>query len=220
MDKSDSLGKVYLLGAGPGSIDYLTCRGQQLLLQADALVYDALVSSSLLQQLSADCELWHVGKRGGLASTPQAEINRLLVRLAQAGKRVVRLKAGDPFVFGRAAAEIQALKAADCDFEVVPGLSSALVAPLLASIPLSDPVLSRGFGVFTAHDLDALNWEAIAPLQTLVFLMGRTTAAGDLRSPACQPKTPRNSRRRHPLGRSAPAANLAGYAAEHCSNRR
>ena len=165
-------GKVYLLGAGPGSIDYLTCKGQQLLSQADALVYDALVSGSLLQQLSTDCELWHVGKRGGQPSTPQAEINQLLVRLAQAGKQIVRLKAGDPFVFGRATAEIQALKEAGCSFEVVPGLSSALVAPLLADIPLTDPVLSRGFGVFTAHDLDALDWGTIAHLQTLVFLMG------------------------------------------------
>ena len=167
-----SSGKVYLLGAGPGRIDYLTCRGQALLSQADALVYDALVDSSLLQQLSADCELWHVGKRGGLPSTSQAKINQLLVKLCQQRKQVIRLKAGDPFVFGRAAAEIQALKAANCEFEVVPGVSSALVAPLLASIPLTDPVLSSGFGVFTAHDLDALNWGAIARLQTLVFLMG------------------------------------------------
>ncbi|MBE9062016.1 uroporphyrinogen-III C-methyltransferase [cf. Phormidesmis sp. LEGE 11477] len=167
-----SAGKVYLLGAGPGNANYLTCRGQRLLSQADVLVYDALVDSSLLQQLSTDCELWHVGKRGGQPSTPQTEINQLLVRLSQAGKQVVRLKAGDPFVFGRAAAEIQALKAASCEFEVVPGLSSALVAPLLASIPLTDPVLSRGFGTFTAHDLDALSWGAIAHLQTVVFLMG------------------------------------------------
>ncbi|MEM8501832.1 MAG: uroporphyrinogen-III C-methyltransferase [Cyanobacteria bacterium P01_D01_bin.1] len=171
-ESESNSGKVYLLGAGPGSIDYLTCRGQRLLTQADALVYDALVSSSLLQQLSIDCELWQVGKRGGQPSTPQADINQMLVRLCQEGKQVVRLKAGDPFVFGRAAAEIQALKAADCDFEVVPGVSSALVAPLLAGIPLTDPVLSSGFGVFTAHDLDALDWGAIARLQTLVFLMG------------------------------------------------
>ncbi|EDX84683.1 uroporphyrin-III C-methyltransferase domain protein [Synechococcus sp. PCC 7335] len=165
-------GKVYLLGAGPGSIDYLTCRAEALLSRADALVYDALVSSSLLQRLPTDCELWHVGKRGGRPSTSQTQINQLLVELCQQQKQVVRLKAGDPFVFGRAAAEIQALQAANCEFEVVPGLSSALVAPLLASIPLTDPVLSRGFGVFTAHDLDALNWGAIAHLQTIVFLMG------------------------------------------------
>ncbi len=167
-----STGTVYLLGAGPGDIGYLTVRGQRLLNQADALVYDALVDSSLLQEIPATCEQWHVGKRGGQSSTPQADINQLLVRLCQSGKQVVRLKSGDPFVFGRAAAEIQALKAAGCLFEVVPGLSSALVAPLLAGIPLTDPVLSRGFSVFTAHDLDALEWKAIARLETTVFLMG------------------------------------------------
>ncbi|MEO0648118.1 MAG: uroporphyrinogen-III C-methyltransferase [Cyanobacteria bacterium J06650_10] len=165
-------GKVYLLGAGPGNLDHLTVAGQRLLSQADALVYDALVDSALLQQLSPSCEQWHVGKRGGQPSTPQTEINQLLVNLCQAGKQVVRLKAGDPFVFGRAAAEIQALTAQQCDFEVVPGLSSALVAPLLAGVPLTDPVLSRGFGVFTAHDLDALDWQALARLETLVMLMG------------------------------------------------
>ncbi|MEL6601669.1 MAG: uroporphyrinogen-III C-methyltransferase [Cyanobacteria bacterium J06614_10] len=167
-----SKGKVYLLGAGPGKLDYLTVYGQRLLGQADALVYDALVDAALLQQIPDSCEQWHVGKRGGMPSTSQADINQLLVQLCQAGKQVVRLKAGDPFVFGRASAEIQALKAASCQFEVVPGLSSALVAPLLAGIPLSDPVLSRGFGVFTAHDLDALDWEAIARLETTIFLMG------------------------------------------------
>ena len=172
MSASPINGKVYLLGAGPGSADYITVQGHALLNNAEALVYDALVDNALLQQIPSDCELWPVGKRGGQASTPQAEINQLLVRLCQAGKRVVRLKSGDPFVFGRAAAEIQALKAADCDFAVVAGLSSALAAPLMADIPLTDPVLSRGFGVFTAHDFEALDWEAIARLQTLVFLMG------------------------------------------------
>ena len=165
-------GKVYLLGAGPGSFAYLTAQAQALLSQADALVYDALVDSALLQQLPPNCELHHAGKRGGAPSTSQSDINQLLVRLCQSGKQVVRLKSGDPFVFGRAAAEIQALKAAGCDFSVVPGLSSALAAPLMAGIPLTDPVLSRGFGVFTAHDLNALDWEAIARLQTSVFLMG------------------------------------------------
>ncbi len=165
-------GKVYLLGAGPGDVGYLSVVGQKRLNQADALVYDALVDSSLLQEISPRCEQWHVGKRGGQPSTPQTEINQLLVRLCKAGKQVVRLKAGDPFIFGRAAAEIQALQAEKCDFEVVPGLCSALVAPLLAGVPLSDPVLSRGFGVFTAHDLDALDWQAIARLETVVLMMG------------------------------------------------
>ncbi|MEN8444931.1 MAG: SAM-dependent methyltransferase, partial [Cyanobacteria bacterium J06555_13] len=129
--KIESGGKVFLIGAGPGDVGYLTVRAQQLLREADALVYDALVDTTLLQQIPLNCEQWHVGKRGGQPSTPQGDINQLLVGLAQSGKQVVRLKSGDPFIFGRAAAEIQALKAASCDFEVVPGLSSALVAPLL-----------------------------------------------------------------------------------------
>lgn len=165
-------GKVYLLGAGTGDIRYLCVYGQRLLAQADALVYDALVNGSLLQEIPMHCEQHFVGKRGGLPSAAQADINQLLIQLAQAGKQVVRLKSGDPFVFGRAAAEIQALRAAGCDFEVIPGLSSVLVAPLLAGIPLTDPVLSRGFVAFTAHDLEALDWGALARLETLVFLMG------------------------------------------------
>ena len=91
-------GKVFLVGAGPGKGDYFTVYGQRLLRRADALVYDALIDSSILQQLPAACEQWHVGKRGGQPSTPQAEINRLLVRLCQAGQQVVRLKSGDPFI--------------------------------------------------------------------------------------------------------------------------
>ncbi|MEM6254127.1 MAG: uroporphyrinogen-III C-methyltransferase [Cyanobacteria bacterium P01_D01_bin.156] len=165
-------GKVYLLGAGPGNVDYLTVRGQQLLQQADCLIYDALVDLRLLTYVSSHCEAIQVGKRGGRPSTPQADINQLLVQSCQQGKRVVRLKSGDPFVFGRAAVEIQALKAAQCEFEVVPGVSSALAAPLLSAIPLTDPVLSHGFGVFTAHNLNNLDWSTLANLETLVLLMG------------------------------------------------
>ncbi|MBE9079894.1 uroporphyrinogen-III C-methyltransferase [Romeria aff. gracilis LEGE 07310] len=165
-------GKVYLVGAGPGSLAYLTVSARQLLAEADVLVYDALVDLSLLQQVSPTCEQIHVGKRGGQPSTPQAEINRCLVEQCLQGKTVVRLKSGDPFIFGRTAAEIQALQAARCAFEIIPGISSALAAPLLAGIPLTDPVLSRGFGVFTVHDLDGLDWSALSRLETLVLLMG------------------------------------------------
>jgi uroporphyrinogen III methyltransferase/synthase len=113
-----------------------------------------------------------VGKRGGKPSTPQAEINQLLVEQCQQGKQVVRLKSGDPFIFGRSSSEIQALIAAGCPFEVVPGISSALAAPLLAGIPLTDPVMSRGFAVVTAHEPEALDWETLARMETLVILMG------------------------------------------------
>ncbi|QQE63438.1 uroporphyrinogen-III C-methyltransferase [Leptolyngbya sp. BL0902] len=165
-------GTVYLVGAGPGRMDYLTLRGHNLLQRADCLVHDALVDTDLLTLLPAHCEVFDVGKRGGQPSTPQAEIDALLVRLSQSGRQVVRLKSGDPFIFGRTTSEIQALRQAGCPFEVVPGISSALAAPLLAGIPLTDPVWSHGFGVVTAHDPDLLDWPALAALHTLVVLMG------------------------------------------------
>ncbi|UBF25457.1 uroporphyrinogen-III C-methyltransferase [Kovacikia minuta CCNUW1] len=165
-------GIVYLVGSGPGNVSYLTVRGYQLLTQAEVLVYDALVDSELLSLVPAHCLQLDVGKRGGEPSMAQAEINRLLVQHCQQGYQVVRLKSGDPFIFGRAQAEIQALKAAGCAYEVVPGISSALVAPLLAGIPLTDPALSRCFAIVTGHEPDALNWEALAQLETLVILMG------------------------------------------------
>lgn len=167
-----AVGKVYLVGAGPGNGAYLTLRAWELLGQAEVLIYDALVDRTLLDRVPAPCHCIEVGKRGGRPSTQQHEIDRLLVDHCQAGRRVVRLKGGDPFVFGRSTSEIQALVAAGCPVEVVPGLSSALVAPLVAGIPLTDPVLSRCFAVASAHEPDALNWEALAQLEAVVFLMG------------------------------------------------
>jgi uroporphyrin-III C-methyltransferase len=169
MNKS---GKVYLVGAGPGQLDYLTVRGHRLLTTADVVVYDALVDEAVLQSVQAACVTIDVGKRGGQPSTPQAEINQLLVEQCQKGRQVVRLKSGDPFIFGRSASEIEALVQANCPFEVVPGISSALAAPLLANIPLTDPALSRCFVVFSAHAPDTLDWESLAGIDTLVVLMG------------------------------------------------
>ncbi|BAZ38952.1 uroporphyrinogen-III synthase / uroporphyrinogen-III C-methyltransferase [Calothrix sp. NIES-4101] len=165
-------GKVYLVGAGPGNIEYLTIKAYKLLENAEVLIYDALVDTELLNLAPSDCLQLEVGKRGGKPSTPQAEINQLLVHYCQEGKRVIRLKSGDPFIFGRCTSEIEALKAAKCAFEIVPGISSALAAPLLASIPLTDTVLSRSFVVVTAHEPEALNWEALTGIETLVVLMG------------------------------------------------
>jgi uroporphyrin-III C-methyltransferase len=165
-------GKVYLVGAGTGCVAHLTVQAYNLLQQAEVLVYDALVGDELIGLAPLSCEQIQVGKRGGELSTPQAEINRLLVAQAQQGRQVIRLKSGDPFIFGRSASEIQALREAGCAFEVVPGLSSALTAPLLAGIPLTDPVLSRCFAVATAHEPDALDWQALSQLDTLVLLMG------------------------------------------------
>lgn len=167
-----STGKVYIVGAGLGDINYLTVRAHRLLSQAEIVVYDALIDSQLLKLAPTDCLKLDVGKRGGKPSKSQVEINQLLVEYCQIGKQVVRLKSGDPFIFGRSRSEIESLVAAGCNFEVVPGISSALAAPLLAGIPLTDPVLSRCFTVLTAHAPRLLDWQALAQIDTLVVLMG------------------------------------------------
>ncbi len=168
----ETKGIVYLVGSGPGAVEYLTVKAHRILQQADVVVYDALVDTEALQLVPESCIHIDVGKRGGTPSTPQATINHILVEQCQQQKRVVRLKSGDPFIFGRCMAEIEALRAAHCAYEIVPGLSSALAAPLLAGIPLTDPVLSQGFSVVSAHDPDNLNWDALAQMTTLVVLMG------------------------------------------------
>src|SRR5690348_4620934 len=116
---TEQQGKVYLVGAGPGDVAYLTLKAYHLLAVTEVLVYDALVDEQLLQCVPSNCLKLDVGKRGGKPSTPQAEINKLLVQHCQAGKQIVRLKSGDPFIFGRCTSEIEALKAAGCEFEVV-----------------------------------------------------------------------------------------------------
>ncbi|MBD2279381.1 MAG: uroporphyrinogen-III C-methyltransferase [Dolichospermum sp. DEX189] len=166
------MGKVYLVGAGPGNVEYLTVKAYRLLASAQVLVYDALVDSQLLDCVPVDCLKIDVGKRGGKPSTSQTEINALLVKYCLEKKQVIRLKSGDPFIFGRCILEIAALKNAGCEFEIVPGISSALAAPLLAGIPLTDNVISRCFAVCTAHEPETLNWEVLASLETLVILMG------------------------------------------------
>ncbi|MGL4883059.1 MAG: uroporphyrinogen-III C-methyltransferase, partial [Waterburya sp.] len=161
-----------LVGAGIGKEEYLTIRGKQLLSTAEVLIYDALVDESLLKLVPEDCLKLCVGKRGGQASTPQAKINQLLVAYCLQGKQVVRLKSGDPLIFGRANEEIAALEQANCNCELIPGISSALAAPLLAGIPLTDKDLSRCFVVVSGHQPEQLDWSALAKIDTLVILMG------------------------------------------------
>lgn len=165
-------GKVYLVGAGVGNQDYLTLRGQVLISTAEILIYDALVDESLLSLTSENCLRLCVGKRGGQVSTPQEKINQLLVAYCLQGKQVVRLKSGDPFIFGRANEETVALQTANCSYEIVPGISSILAAPSLAGIPLTDKELSRCFVVISGHQPEQLNWSALAKIDTLVILMG------------------------------------------------
>ena len=143
------------------------------------MVYDDLASEDILALAPPEAERVYMGKRGGGgdASAPQAAIDARLVALALAGRRVVRLKGGCPSVFGRLSSEARALAAAGIAFELVPGVSSALAAPLLAGFPLTDAALGRSFAVATAHDLGALDFAALAGVDTAVFLMGARSLA-------------------------------------------
>ncbi|MEM8717585.1 MAG: uroporphyrinogen-III C-methyltransferase, partial [Cyanobacteria bacterium P01_G01_bin.4] len=167
-----SPGTVYLVGVGLGGLDTLTYRASQVIQRADVALVDNLAQSSVLTLLPKSCTIEYVGKRGGQASIPQPHIDRLAIDYCQQGLRVVRLKSGDPGIFGRLVQEVRALNDAGCRYEVVPGVSSAISGPLLATIPLTDAALSHTFAVSTAHDLDQLCWHALAQLDTLVFLMG------------------------------------------------
>jgi uroporphyrinogen III methyltransferase/synthase len=171
-------GKVYIVGAGVGGIDYLTVRAHKLLTGAEVVIYDALADIALLDLTPRACDRLYVGKRGGQDSMPQAQIDALLVRQCQQGKQVVRLKSGDPLIFGRSVSEIRALVEAGCEFELVPGISSAIAAPLFAGIPLTDAEVSPCFAVLTGHDLDILPWEALTNIPTLVILMGTANLLG------------------------------------------
>jgi len=144
-------GTVYLVGAGPGDPGLITVTGRQRLKEADVIVYDRLVSDALLKEARPDAELLFVGKVAG-ESHDQEAINRLLVEKAGSGKRVVRLKGGDPFVFGRGGEEAEALREAGISFEIVPGVTSAVAVPAYAGIPVTHRGLASTFAVITGHE--------------------------------------------------------------------
>ena len=168
-------GTVYLVGAGPGAPDLLTVRAARLLRQADVVVCDDLVDPETCEGLRA--EILQVGKRGGQPHTAQATIHALLIERARAGQVVVRLKGGDPFVLGRGSEEAQELAQAGIPCEVVPGLSSALAAPLLAGIPVTHRGIADAFCVVSAHPRleGAPSLPPYHPRRTLVVLMGVAT---------------------------------------------
>jgi uroporphyrinogen III methyltransferase/synthase len=169
---------VYLVGAGPGDAGLMTLRGAELLARVDVVVYDALVNGDLLRLARADAELIYAGKRAGVHAIAQEELNRLLVEKARAGKWVVRLKGGDPYVFGRGGEEAEELAAAKVPFEVVPGISSSIAGPNYAGIPLTHRGHCSSFSVITGHEdptkEDAeVDWAQVAKSSgTKVVLMG------------------------------------------------
>ncbi|HSR53187.1 MAG TPA: uroporphyrinogen-III C-methyltransferase [Acidobacteriota bacterium] len=169
-------GTVYLVGAGPGDPELITVRGLRLIRQADVILYDRLASRELLGEAKPGARLIDVGKRAGKPSTPQQEIHRLLILHARRGRTVVRLKGGDPFVFGRGCEEREACREAAVACMVVPGISSSVAAPAAAGIPVTHREVSRHFAVITAHSNghgNPLDYTAFAAIDTLVFLMGR-----------------------------------------------
>ena len=172
-------GMVYLVGAGPGDEDLLTRKGLRLLREADVVVYDNLASSSLLNEVRDDAELIYAGKRSSNHHLKQYETNELLVKLALEGKNVVRLKGGDPYIFGRGGEEGQELREAGVDFEVVPGISSSYSVPAYCGIPVTHRDFASSFHVITGHEgnhkngVSVLNYETLAKEEgTLIFLMG------------------------------------------------
>lgn len=170
------IGHVVLLGAGPGDVDLITVKGLKAIETCDAIVYDRLASEKLLQLTPVDCEKFYVGKASGNHFYTQDETNQLLVTLASQGKKVVRLKGGDPYVFGRGGEEGVVLKDAGISFEVVPGISSSIAGLNYAGIPITHRDYASSFHVFTAHfkeEESDLDFKTISQLEgTLVFLMG------------------------------------------------
>jgi uroporphyrin-III C-methyltransferase len=169
-------GRVYLVGAGPGDPELLTMKAARLLHLADAVVFDHLVGSAVLDLIGPQAERLYVGKEPGRHELPQADINQLLIAHARSGQAVVRLKGGDPFVFGRGGEEIIELARCGIAFEVVPGITAACGAAAYAGIPLTHRGVARACTLVTGHPVEGqceLDWEGLArPGQTIVVYMG------------------------------------------------
>jgi uroporphyrinogen III methyltransferase/synthase len=170
-------GKVYIVGAGPGDIGLLTVKGLQCLQKADVVIYDFHLNAQILNYINHNAEFIYAGKRGGHHSMTQDEINRLLIKKAEEGKIICRLKGGDPFVFGRGGEEAEALAEHGIEFEVVPGVSSSIAAPAYAGIPLTHRLYSSSFAVIPGYEDPSkeksnIEWSKLSTgVGTLVFLM-------------------------------------------------
>jgi uroporphyrinogen III methyltransferase/synthase len=189
-------GKVYLIGAGPGDPDLLTLKGKRILEHADVVVYDHLANEDLLKYCGTDVERIYVGKHGDRHTIAQQKINELLVEKARSGSKVARLKGGDPYIFGRGGEEAEYLESVGVEFEIVPGVSSAVAAPAYAGIPLTHRDYASSVAIVTGHEDAAreqskIKWEHLAHgVDTLVFLMGMKNLGNIVKNLLTQGKPP------------------------------
>ena len=171
------MSKVYLTGAGPGDIELLTLKALRVIQNADVLIYDRLVNPEILEMVKKDCDLIYVGKEDKKHTLPQDEINELIYQATLKYENVVRLKGGDPFVFGRGGEEALYLQQRDIKFEIIPGISSAIAVPAYAGIPVTHRGITTSFRVVTGHEnpkkkISQIEWKTFLNDETIVFLMG------------------------------------------------
>ncbi|WP_456400041.1 uroporphyrinogen-III C-methyltransferase [Persephonella sp.] len=169
-------GKVYIVGAGPGDPDLLTVKAYKLIQKADVILYDRLINPEILLMAKPECELVYVGKEDGKHIIEQDKINFLLQDFSKKYKIIVRLKGGDPFVFGRGGEEAVFLEENGISYEIVPGITSAIAVPAYAGVPVTHRGVSSSFAVITGHGhkgkFPDINWKSLAGIGTLIFLMG------------------------------------------------
>ncbi|MRJ02929.1 MAG: uroporphyrinogen-III C-methyltransferase [Epsilonproteobacteria bacterium] len=171
------MGKVYLTGAGPGDIELLTLKAARVIGEADVIIYDRLANPKILEMARNGCKFIYVGKEDGRHILPQDQINETIYRMALQYETVVRLKGGDPFVFGRGGEEGAYLAERGIEFEVIPGITSAISVPAYAGIPVTHRGISVGFRVVTGHEdpnkpKSQIVWENFKTEETIIFLMG------------------------------------------------
>lgn len=171
------MAKVYLTGAGPGDIELMTLKAARVVKEADVLIYDRLANPEILEMAKENCEMIYVGKQDGKHSVPQNKINEMIYQAALKYENVVRLKGGDPFVFGRGGEEAIYLYERDIKFEIIPGITSSVSVPAYAGIPVTHRGITTSFRVVTGHEtpnkkISQIEWQTFLNDETIVFLMG------------------------------------------------
>ncbi len=171
------MGKVYLTGAGPGDIDLLTVKALRVVREADVIIYDRLANPDILKEAKPGCEFVYVGKEDGRHTLPQDQINEVIYKKAMENESVVRLKGGDPLVFGRGGEEAKYLRERGVEFEFIPGVTSAISVPAYAGIPVTHRGVAVSFKVVTGHETpnkehSQVDWESMKADETIIFLMG------------------------------------------------